>query len=111
VAEIKREDSDGLTPAIFVGGTLASIVVVGLVGAAIAWARGRSVDSSIALAYYFVGSIVFLVGSFPTGGFSLIRGRTRRRPIGGGEFAAPSMLLGILLIGVGVAVDLTHPFS
>ena len=27
----------------------------------------------------FVGSLVFLVGSFPTGGFSLLRGRSQRR--------------------------------
>ena len=108
--DTERDDSGGFTPAIFVSGTIASVVVVGLVGAVIAWARGRSVDSSIALAYYFVGSIVFLVGSFPSGGFSLIRGKTRRRPIGGGAFAVPSMLLGALLIGVGVAFDLTHPF-
>jgi len=99
-----------MTPAIFVGGTLASIVVVGLVGALVAWIRGRGTDTSIALAYYFVGGIVFLVGSFPTGGFSLTRGRTRRRPTGGGTFAGPSMLLGTLLIGVGVIVDFTHPF-
>jgi hypothetical protein len=105
-----REDTSGLTPAIFAAGAVASIVVVGLVGAIVAWARGRGVNSSIALAYYFVGCIVFLVGSFPTGGFSLARGRTRRRPMGGGAFAAPSMLLGVVLIGVGVAVDLTKPF-
>ena len=109
MAEAKREDS-GMTPAIFVGGTVGSIVVVGLIGAVIAWARGHNVNSSIALAYYFVGAIVFLVGSFPTGGFSLFRGRTRRRPIGGGAFALPSMLLGTLLIGIGVLFDLTHPF-
>lgn len=95
---------------IFAAGVVGSIVVVGAVGAVVAWARGRGVNSSMALAYYFVGCLVFLVGSFPTGGFSLARGRTRRRPMGGGAFAAPSMLLGVLLIGVGVAVDLTHPF-
>ncbi|MFY9578762.1 MAG: hypothetical protein WAQ33_05510 [Gaiellaceae bacterium] len=108
--EEERESTSGMTPAIFVGGTLASIVVVGVVGALVAWIRGRGADTSIALAYYFVGGIVFLVGSFPTGGFSLTRGRTRRRPTGGGTFAGPSMLLGTLLIGVGVIVDFTHPF-
>jgi len=108
--EEEQESTGGMTPAIFVGGTLASIVVVGLVGALVAWIRGRGTDTSIALAYYFVGGIVFLVGSFPTGGFSLTRGRTRRRPTGGGTFAGPSMLLGTLLIGVGVIVDFTHPF-
>jgi hypothetical protein len=50
------------------------------------------------------------VGSFPTGGFSLLRGRTRRRPTGGGAMAAESMLLGALLLGIGVLLDVTHPF-
>ena len=108
--EEEQESTTGLTPVIFAVGTVGSIVLVGLVGALVAWIRGRSVDPSMALAYYFVGGIVFLVGSFPTGGFSLTRGRTRRRPTGGGAFAAPSMILGALLIGVGVAVDVTHPF-
>jgi hypothetical protein len=103
------ESSEGLTPAIFAAGVVGSIVVVGLVGALVAWSRGSNVDVSVALAYYFVGGIVFLVGSFPTGGFSLARGKTRRRPMGGGAFAGPSMLLGALLIGVGVLVDFTHP--
>jgi hypothetical protein len=110
VEDQDREPAGALTPAIFAAGTAGSIVVVGLVGALVAWLRGRGVDSSIALAYYFVGAIVFLVGSFPTGGFSLARGKTRRRPTGGGAFAAPSMLLGALLIGVGVLIDITHPF-
>lgn len=100
----------GLTPLLFAAGTVGSLVAVGLVGAAIAWLRGHGINSSIALAYYFVGSVVFLVGSFPTGGFSLFRGRTRRRPTGGGAFAVPSMLLGGVLIGVGAAFDLAHPF-
>lgn len=99
-----------MTPVIFVLGTLGSILVVGLVGALVAWIRGRGINTSIALAYYFVGAIVFLVGSFPTGGFSLARGKSRRRPTGGGAFAAPSMILGALLIGAGVFVDITHPF-
>ena len=99
-----------MTPIVFLVGTVGSIVVVGLVGALIAWIRGRGANTSIALAYYFVGGIVFLVGSFPTGGFSLTRGRTRRRPTGGGAFAGPSMLLGTLLIGVGVLIDFTQPF-
>jgi len=99
-----------MSPMIFVVGTIGSILVVGLVGALVAWIRGRGYNTSIALAYYFVGGIVFLVGSFPTGGFSLTRGRTRRRPTGGGAFAGPSMLLGTLLIGVGVLIDFTQPF-
>jgi hypothetical protein len=108
--EEPQESTTGLTPVIFAVGTVGSIVLVGLVGALVAWLRGRGVAGSIALAYYFVGGIVFIVGSFPTGGFSLTRGRTRRRPTGGGAFAGPSMLLGTLLIGVGVVVDFTHPF-
>jgi hypothetical protein len=99
-----------MTPQIFFAGTLGSIVCVGLIGAVIAWARGRGINSSIALSYYFVGSVVFLVGSFPTGGFSLLRGRTRRRPTGGGPFALPSMALGTILIGLGVTFDVLKPF-
>jgi hypothetical protein len=108
--EEEREPSGALSVATFAAGALISVLVVGGVGALVAAIRGSSVNSSIALAYYFVGGIVFLVGSFPTGGFSLARGKTRRRPMGGGAFAAPSMLLGALLIGVGVLVDFTHPF-
>jgi hypothetical protein len=108
--EEEQESTAGMTPMIFVAGTVGSILLVGLIGATVAWIRGRGINSSVALAYYFVGGIVFLVGSFPTGGFSLARGRTRRRPTGGGAFAGPSMLLGALLIGVGVLVDFTHPF-
>jgi hypothetical protein len=89
---------------------IGGVLLVGLLGAVVAWARGSSVSSSMALAYYFVGSIIFLVGSFPTGGFSLVRGRSRRHPTGGGAFAAPSMLLGLVLIGLGVLLDVTHPF-
>jgi hypothetical protein len=108
--EEERESTAGMTPVIFVLGTLGSIVIVGLIGALVAWMRGRSPNTSIALAYYFVGAIVFLVGSFPTGGFSLARGKSRRRPTGGGAFAAPSMILGALLIGMGVVIDVAHPF-
>ena len=107
---VDDETRGGMTPRIFAAGTLGSIVAVGLIGALIAWARGRGINSSIALSYYFVGSVVFLVGSFPTGGFSLLRGRTRRRPTGGGPFALPSMLLGVILIGIGVAFDIVKPF-
>jgi hypothetical protein len=105
-----HDQGNGFTPAIFAGGAVVSILIVGAVGAIVAWARGRGIDSSIALAYYFVGCIVFLAGSIPTGGFSLLRGRTRRRPTGGGSFAVPSLLLGMLLIGIGVVFDVMHPF-
>jgi hypothetical protein len=106
----EQESGGALTPAIFAGGLVASVVVVGLVGALVALLRGRGYSNSIALAYYFVGAVVFLIGSFPTGGYSVLRGFTRRRTIGGGAFARPSMLMGLLLIGVGAAVDVTHPF-
>jgi hypothetical protein len=108
--EDQREPTGVFSAATFAAGVAGSIVVVGLIGALVALIRGRGVNTSMALAYYFVGGIVFLVGSFPTGGFSLARGRTRRRPMGGGAFAAPSMLLGVLLIGTGVLIDFTHPF-
>lgn len=105
------EQTGGLTPSAFAVGVVGSVIVVGLIGALAALIRGRGVNGDIALAYYFVGGIVFLVGSFPTGGFSLVRGRkSRRRPTGGGAFALPSMLLGAVLIGVGIVIDLTHPF-
>src|SRR5947207_15327047 len=106
----EQAKGDGITPALFAAGVVGSIVAVGLIGAVIAWARGRGINSSIALSYYFVGSVVFLVGSFPTGGYSLIRGRTPRRPTGGGAFAVPSMLLGAILIGIGVAFAIAQPF-
>ena len=98
------------SPGVAAATVVAGIVLVGLIGAVVAWIRGSSVSSAMALAYYFIGSITFLVGSFPTGGFSLMRGRSRRRPTGSGAFAGPSMLVGVLLIGLGVLLDLTHPF-
>jgi hypothetical protein len=93
-----------------VAGGVGSIVLVGAVGALVALLRGRGYSASIALAYYFVGAIAFLVGTLPSGGFSILRGRSRRRPIGGGPYALPSMVVGLLLIGVGVVFDITRPF-
>jgi hypothetical protein len=108
---VDEHEPGGLTPAIFLAGAAGSVLLVGLIGALVALLRGRGYSPSIALAYYFVGSIVFLVGTFPSGGYSVLRGRTRRRPMGGsGPFARPTMLVGLLLIGVGVAVDVTQPF-
>lgn len=98
------------SPGVVAGVVAGAVILVGLVGAAVAWIRGGNVSSAMAIAYYFVGGIVFLVGSFPTGGFSLLRGRTQRRPTGGGAMAAQSMLLGALLIGIGVLLDVTRPF-
>ena len=39
-----------------------------------------------------------------------LRGKTRRKPTGGGAMAAQSMLLGALLLGVGVLLDIVNPF-
>jgi hypothetical protein len=100
----------GGSPALVLGGVAAALIGVGLLGAAVAWIRGSDISSAMAIAYYFVGGLVFLVGSFPTGGFSLMRGKTRRRPTGGGAMAAQSMILGALLLGVGVLFDITNPF-
>ncbi len=87
-----------------------SIVLVGVLGIVIAALRGHRYSPSVANAYYFTGCIVFLAGSFPSGGFSVFRGRSRRRPMGGGAFAIPAMLLGVMLIGIGALVDIVHPF-
>jgi hypothetical protein len=100
----------GGSPALILGSAAGAIVGVGLLGAIVAWIRGSDVSSAMAIAYYFVGGLVFLVGSFPTGGFSLMRGRSRRKPTGGGAMAAQSMLLGALLLGLGVLLDVTNPF-
>jgi hypothetical protein len=107
---VEEHGATGGSPALIAGVVAGVLVLVGLIGAATAWIRGGNVSSAMAIAYYFVGGIVFLVGSFPTGGFSLLRGRTRRRPTGGGAMAAESMLLGALLIGIGVLLDVTRPF-
>jgi hypothetical protein len=89
----------------------AFVVITAVVGAIVALARGRSVSAGMALAYYLVGSIVILAGSAPGGGFSLLRGQwSRRRPTGGGSYALQGILLGGLLIGLGVLLDLTRPF-
>jgi hypothetical protein len=100
----------GGSPAGVLGGVAGAVLGVGLVGAAVAWIRGSDVSAAMAIAYYLVGALVFLVGSFPTGGFSLLRGKTRRKPTGAGAMAAQSMLLGVLLLGVGVLMDVTNPF-
>ena len=89
-------------------GTVAAAVALGLLGAIIAWATGHGVSGTIAAVYYVSGSLLFLVGMFPTGGYSVIRGTiTRRRPIGARQ--EPVFLLGIVLIGLGVVFDLASP--
>ncbi|MFL5970154.1 MAG: hypothetical protein ACJ74L_11195 [Gaiellaceae bacterium] len=79
-------------------------VGVGLLGAVVAWATGHDVAGGIAGAYYVIGCLLFLVGLFPTGGFSMIRGTiTRRRPVGARQ--EPVFVIGLVLIALGVAVD------
>jgi len=106
------ENGGRLEGLLFVAGVIAAFVAVcGLVGAIVALLRGRSVAGGMALAYYLVGSVVIIAGSAPSGGFSLLRGRwSRRRPTGGGSHALQAILLGGLLIGIGVLLDLTRPF-
>ena len=86
--------------------TAAPAVGIGVLGALVAWIGDRSVVGGIAAAYYIVGCILFIVGMFPTGGFSMIRGTiTRRRPTGPRQ--EPFFIIGLVLIGLGVFVDLT----
>jgi hypothetical protein len=50
-----------------------------------------------------------VIGLFPTGGYSMIRGTiTRRKPTGPRQ--EPFFLIGIVLIALGVVVDVTRPF-
>lgn len=80
---------------------------VGLLATVISLLSGHKVSSGIALAYYIVGSLLFLIGSFPTGGFSVITGKkTRRRPMGSRQ--EPVFLSGLVLIGLGVLADLAN---
>jgi hypothetical protein len=89
--------------------TLAVTVAVGVLGALIAWGTGHDIAGGMAGAYYLVGAALFLIGMFPTGGFSMIRGTiTRRKPTGARQEA--QFLMGLVLIAVGVLFDLTRPF-
>ena len=107
--EVGRWVGLGEALARFALGTAAAAVAVGGLGAVIAWAAGRGVSGGIAGAYYVVGSLLFLVGMFPTGGFSVMRGTiTRRRPTGPRQ--EPLFLVGLVLVALGVVVDLTRPF-
>ena len=96
----------GLGPALarFGLGCVAIAVALGGLAAVIALATDHSVADTIAVAYYMVGCLLFLIGTWPTGGFSLIRGTmTQRRPTGvRGE---PTFLFGIVLIVLGVIAD------
>ena len=78
-------------------------VGLGLVAVVIALATDRGISATIAVAYYIVGSLLFLIGTFPTGGFSLLRGTmTQRQPTGRGE---PIFLFGLVLLALGVIAD------
>jgi hypothetical protein len=96
----------GLGPALRRFGLACAGLAIGLgvVAAVIALATDHSVSATIAVAYYIVGTLLFLIGTFPTGGFSLLRGTmTQRRPTGfRGE---PIFLFGIVLIVLGVIAD------
>ncbi len=87
--------------------TVATAVAVGALGAIVGWATGRGVWPIVAAAYYIVGCLLFLIGMFPSGGFSMVRGTlTRRRPTGARQ--EPIFLLGLVLIALGVVVDITR---
>jgi hypothetical protein len=77
---------------------------IGVLATVIAILTDHRVSTTIADAYYVVGTLLFLIGTFPTGGFSLLRGTmTQRRPTGfRGE---PIFLFGIVLFALGVIAD------
>jgi hypothetical protein len=90
---------------------IAAGVALGLaaVGVIIGLAADYEIAATIAVIYYLVGCVMFLIGMFPSGGFSLARGTmTQRRPLG--SRLEPILLLGLLLVGLGVVLDLTRPF-
>jgi hypothetical protein len=97
----------GLGPALVRFGLACAGLAVGLglIATVIALATDHRVPATIAVVYYVVGTLLFLIGTFPTGGFSLLRGTmTRRRPTGfRGE---PIFLFGIVLFALGVIADI-----
>jgi hypothetical protein len=98
----------GLGPALVRFGLGCAGLALGLggVAAVIALATDHGVSATIAVAYYIVGTLLFLIGTFPTGGFSLLRGTmTQRRPTGfRGE---PIFLFGIVLFALGIIFDVS----
>ncbi len=89
--------------------TLAIVVGVCAIGAVVAVATGHDIAGGIAGACYLIGAALFLIGMFPSGGFSMIRGTiTRRKPTGSRQEGY--LIIGLVLIGVGVLFDLTRPF-
>jgi hypothetical protein len=104
--EVGRWEGMGEALARFALGTVAAAVGIGGLGALVGWAADRTAVGGIAAAYYIVGCGLFIVGMFPTGGFSMLRGTiTRRHPTGPRQ--EPFFLVGLVLIGLGVFVDLT----
>jgi hypothetical protein len=84
---------------------VAAAVALGAIAAVIALLTGHGVTTTVSVAYYLVGCLLFLIGVYPTGGFSLVRGTmTRRRPIGARE--EPIFLVGVVLVALGVIIDL-----
>jgi hypothetical protein len=84
---------------------VASAIALGVIASVFALLTGHGVTTTISVAYYLVGCLLFLIGVYPTGGFSLVRGTmTRRRPIGARE--EPIFLVGVVLVALGVIIDL-----
>jgi hypothetical protein len=89
--------------------TLAATAAVCALGALVSVGTGHDIAGGIAGACYLVGAGLFLLGMFPSGGFSMIRGTlSRRKPTGARQEA--HFLMGLIMIGVGVLFDLTRPF-
>ena len=88
--------------------TAAAAVGIGAVVAIIAWATGRDAARGVADAYYLVGAGLFLVGTFPTGGFSLLRGTLSRRKPTGMRQEPAFLVIGFALIALGVVIDLAR---
>lgn len=84
---------------------VATAIAVGVVATVFALLTGHGVPTTISVAYYLVGCLLFLIGVYPTGGFSLVRGTmTRRRPIGARD--EPIFLVGVVLVALGLVIDL-----
>jgi len=78
------------------------------IAAIFALLTGHDTSASIAVTYYIVGAALFVLGVFPSGGFSLVRGTmTQRRPLGPRD--EPIFLVGLVLFGLGVLLDI-YPF-
>ena len=107
---MEQSRAAGVTPRLFLLVVAGAVLAAGLLGGLFALVRGQT-NSSIALAYYILGSIVVIAGFLPGGGAAGLRARTeQRRPTGASGYALPSLLLGAVLVGVGVLVDWYHPF-